>query len=145
MTVVTTFLFVLVAATCVVLGCNVDLGLSGSTDCPQTALFCTWPAVDAVDLDCRPCHVNPSGPLPGLSVSDPFNVCNCMPGEYCRQTGNGTLGQCMASEILGLSCLTDNDCEGIREAAVDVFSRRERAFCVQGRCSQCNPVTFQRD
>ena len=53
------------------------------------------------------------------------------------------LGFCMPSQIVGLNCSTHDDCEGVRELSVDGgHSRRERAFCVQGKCRQCNPETW---
>lgn len=138
-------LFVLLALCTGILACTVDLGFAGSTQCSRAALFCTHDSVSTDALSCRSCYVNPSGPLPGLSVYDPHNFCSCLPGEYCRQTGNDTLGVCAPSQLVGTQCSTDVDCEGPRERSVDGYSRRERGFCVQGRCAQCNPATFERD
>lgn len=137
---------VLFALVICIRACEINLGWAGSTECSQDALFCTHPSVAATDLACRQCHVNPAGPLPDLSVYDPLNLCNCLPGEFCRQTGaDASLGVCEPSTLVGTDCTTDEDCEGAREEAVQGFSRRERGFCVQGKCAQCNPATFARD
>lgn len=140
------YLFLLAFVVVVCRACEIDLGWAGSTECSQDALFCTHPSVAATKLACRQCQVNPVGPLPDMSVYDPRNLCNCLPGEFCRQTGpNASLGVCEPSTLVGKDCTTDEDCEGVREEAVQGFSRRERGFCVQGKCAQCNPATFARD
>jgi len=123
--------------------CEVNLGEYGSTNCGKDTLFCTWDSL--ATRSCRACIVDPHGPLTALGVYDSLNMCNCLPGEYCRQTGERELGVCTPSQLVGRNCSTDDDCQGALEPAVNGTAPSERGFCVAGVCKQCDPDAFAFD
>lgn len=137
--------------------CVVDIGDEQSTQCAH-AQFCTavrFVGIDSatgeptVDRQCRQCDVASGGAQLSQGVYDALNVCNCPAGSYCRQTAPSAadqpalVGQCASSALRGQNCSVDEDCEGVRETSLDGgFSRRERLYCVAGRCAQCSPALF---
>lgn len=149
-------LALLVTSSQLITGCVVNIGSDQSTQC-EYGQYCSPTYYEGVDLSgdpmvartCRPCDVSLGGGLPGSGVYDPLNLCNCGAGQICRQTAPtiadqpSVVGYCEPSAILTTACLTNDDCEGVRESSLDGgFSRRERGFCVNDFCAQCNLTAF---
>lgn len=138
--------------------CEPDLASDKSSECDRDALFCTGYAFIGRDRDgnpdrkmgCRPCEVMAAGAKPDAAVHDPYNVCNCAGGEFCRHTGlaneldNREIGYCYPSTLVGAPCITNANCTtGEREDSTDGGkSRTEVGFCVRGQCGQCDPDMF---
>jgi hypothetical protein len=138
--------------------CRVDIGTDQSSQCVR-GKYCTHLQYNGSDpvsgdphtvLGCGQCDVALGGAVPSAGVYDLQNFCNCHPGMFCRQSAPSVedqpslLARCEASTMMGtLNCSVDNDCEGVRERSADGGNtRRERGYCNNGVCTQCNRTLF---